>query len=138
MAWSAARPKKTKPRAQSRSGQFTIPYEPSERTPRYHPSASANAEKPAARSPAKGGLPAVENTTRHRKRSATSNSGQERTARAAHERDVPACATTLSRKKYQIMIPTESMMLKESRKVMRVICFIVRPIRSNRAQISKR
>jgi hypothetical protein len=114
---------------QRRSGHPTIPYEPSERTSRYHPSASANARNPAARSPTKGGLPAVANTTRHRKRSATSNDGQERTAQ---ERAEP------SRRKYMTRTPTESMMLRESRKVMKVIPRVAEFTRSSRAQTKSR
>src|SRR5918998_5706921 len=101
-ALSAARPRKMNPRVQSRSGHPAPPYEPPDRTPRYHPSARTNARNPAARSPRKGGLPAVENTTRHRKRSATSNNGQDRTARTAKERPAPSSTTVPPRKKYQI------------------------------------
>src|SRR5918997_2228435 len=131
-ARSAASPRKTKPRVQRRSGQPTIPYEPSERTSRYHPSASAKARNPAARSPTKGGLPAAVNTTRHRKRSATSNKGQERTARTAQERPVPA------RRKYRIRTPTESMILRESTKDREVIPRVVEFTRSSRAQTKSR
>src|SRR5215211_8856792 len=106
-----------------------------DRTPRYHPSASANAEKPAARNQVKDGLPAVESTTRHRKRSAASNSGQERTARTAKERPDPVVSP---RKKYQTRIPTESMMHRESRKVTKVILFVVELTRSSRAQTKSR
>src|SRR5919205_3044787 len=131
-ARSAVRPRKTKPRAQNRFGQPTIPCEPSDLAPRYHPSASVNARNPDARSPAKGGLQAVESTTMHKKRSATSNKSHERTARTAQWG--PGPAIIFPRKKYQISIPTESMMQRESRKVMRVIPLVVELTRSSRAQ----
>src|SRR5918997_3987690 len=112
-ALSAARPRKVNPKAQSRSGHPALPYVPPDRTPRYHPSARTNARNPAARSPTKGGLPAAENTTRHRKRSATSNNGQDSTARTAKERPAPSSTTVPPRKMYQTRTPAESMILSE-------------------------
>jgi hypothetical protein len=103
-------------------------------------SATAKAANPATSGPVKGGFAAVESTTRPRKRSAASNSGQERTASTPHEppESSVAAATARPRKKYQIRTPVESMTLKASRAVTKVILFVVEPTRHNRAQTNSR
>jgi hypothetical protein len=72
------------------------------------------------------------------KRSAASNNDHERTASIAHVPSGLASAAILPRKKYQMRTPTESMMLKASRKVTSVILFVVQLTRSIMAQTSSR
>jgi hypothetical protein len=106
-----------------------------EADPEVPPVRESEGQEPRRQRSGEGGRRTVASATRLRKRSAASKEGHESNARIARRPSAPA--TRFPRKKYQITTPTESMMLRASRKVRSVILLVVLPTRSVMAHSSE-